>query len=102
MSYSSKKTDLLNKSSKLLKSYRTFYKDVLDFSNYLQNLIDSSSDFSALDQLDLANFVATNEDMKKLDRLIWALKFVENPKDKSITFRLQDKIDEGINEEYTK
>ncbi|MCI8779000.1 MAG: hypothetical protein HFI86_08195 [Bacilli bacterium] len=102
MSYSSKKTDLLSKSSKLLKSYRTFYKDVSNFSNYLKSIIDNSADFSALDQLDLANLVSSDEGMKKLDRLICALDFVEKPEDKSIAFRLQDKIDESISQKYIK
>ncbi len=102
MSYSSKKAELLNQSSRLLKSYSAFYKEVLKFSNDLQKFIDGSSNFSAFDQLDLAKLVVSDEEIKKINRLICALEFVEHPDDKGIAFRLQDQIDKCINQIYTK
>ncbi len=102
MNYSNKKEDLLKKSNMLLKLYKNFYREVIDFSDEVQSFIDDSSNFSALDQLDLANFIATDENMQKLSRLSCAIKYVENPTDKGIAFKLQDKIDDSINQKYIK
>lgn len=103
MNYLTKKANLLKKSNALLlKSYMVFYRKVMNLSDEVQGFIDNSSEFSALEQLDLANFVANDETMQKLSRLACAMRYVENPKDKGIAFQLQDKIDDSINKKYTK
>ena len=89
--YNEKKKELLMRKKQILKDYSILFQDTINFYQDTMNVFDSS-DYSSPDKIEWLLLNLTDEDMKKILRLIMSLHYVESPRDEIVLKNLQDNI----------
>lgn len=88
--YSIRKDKIQKTAAKLLQRYESLLVDTLEFGSSISHIFECDMDIS--EAIDWLKFACNDENMKKINRLMAALMYVEYPDDKEIINTLQENI----------